>query len=74
MTIVAQAGDPRIVEINELAAEENLPLALSAETIVALEDAGFMADPFTGLLWPDPAACVVVWPTVAAAAIVFQEM
>ena len=24
-------------------------------TICALEDAGWLADPFTGQLWPDPA-------------------
>lgn len=47
--------DPRIQEILELAAEEHRPLALSPETIVALEDNGWMADPFTAQVWPDPA-------------------
>jgi hypothetical protein len=46
--------DPRITEILNLAAETGMPLALRPETIVALEDYGYMADPFTGALWHDP--------------------
>ena len=53
MDIVAQAGDPRIVEIEQLAIDEGLPLALRPETICALEDCGWMADPFTAQIWPD---------------------
>ncbi len=46
----------RIIEIIQLSAAEGLPLALRPETICALEDIGVLADPFTGQLWPDPAA------------------
>jgi hypothetical protein len=53
MDIVAQPGDPRIVEIEQLAIDEGLPLALRPETICALEDCGWMADPFTAQIWPD---------------------
>lgn len=45
--------DKRIGEILELAREEGRPLALSPETICALEDNGWLADPFTAQLWPD---------------------
>lgn len=54
MSIVPQT-DPRIDELLQLAQEDGRPLALAAETICALEDAGWLADPFTAQLWPDPA-------------------
>lgn len=53
-----QANDPRITEILELAAAEALPLALRPETVIALEDIGVMADPFSGQLWFNPAATI----------------
>lgn len=46
---------PRIQELYALAEEEGLPLALHPITICALEDCGYLADPFTGMIWPDPA-------------------
>lgn len=46
---------PRIQELFDLAKEEGLPLALHPVTICALEDCGYLADPFTGMIWPDPA-------------------
>lgn len=55
MDIITQT-DPRINELIELAQEEGRPLALSPQTICALEDAGYLADPFTGMIWRDPAA------------------
>jgi hypothetical protein len=54
MDILSQP-DPRINEIIALAQEEGLPLALHPITICALEDCGYLADPFTGMIWPDPA-------------------
>ncbi|MGB5066096.1 MAG: hypothetical protein WBO29_01795 [Albidovulum sp.] len=54
MDIIPQT-DPRIQEIVALAQEDGRPLALAAETICALEDNGWLADPFTAQLWPDPA-------------------
>jgi hypothetical protein len=59
--------DNRITEIIDLARAEGRPLALSPVTIVALEDNGWLADPFTGQLWPDPAqeqtapATTIMW-------------
>lgn len=50
-------ADPRIQEILDLATEDVRPLALRAEVICALEDAGWLADPFTGQIWRDPNAC-----------------
>lgn len=55
MDILSQP-DPRINEIIALAQEDGRPLALQPETIVFLEDEGYIADPFTGQLWRDPAA------------------
>lgn len=55
-----QANDPRITEILELAATEGLSLALRPETVIALEDIGVMADPFSGRLWFNPAATIHV--------------
>ncbi len=55
MSIVPQT-DPRIDELLQLAQEDGRPLALAAETICALEDAGYLAEPFTGMIWRDPAA------------------
>lgn len=52
--MATQTTDPRITEILELAAAEGMPLALHPETIVALEDIGYIADPFTGALWRNP--------------------
>jgi hypothetical protein len=49
----AQDTDNRISEILQLANEEGLPLALSPQTIVALEDCGWIVDPFTGQIWRD---------------------
>lgn len=54
MDIITQT-DPRINELLQLAQEECRPLALSPETICALEDAGWIADPFTAQIWPDQA-------------------
>jgi hypothetical protein len=54
MDILSQP-DPRINEIINLAKEEGQPLALHPVTICALEDNGWLADPFTGMIWPDPA-------------------
>jgi hypothetical protein len=54
MDIITQT-DPRINELTALARQENLPLALAPETICALEDNGWLVDPFTGFLWRDPA-------------------
>ena len=51
-----QTQDPRIAELLELAAAEGLPLAVRPETVCALEDAGWLIDPFTGQLWRDPNA------------------
>jgi hypothetical protein len=50
----AQDTDNRISEILQLASEEGLPLALSPQAIVALEDCGWIVDPFTGQTWRDP--------------------
>ena len=55
MSSISHVDDPRIVEIEQLAAEEGLPLALSPQTICALEDCGWLADPFTAQIWADPA-------------------
>lgn len=52
MDILSQP-DPRINEIIALAQEDGRPLALQPETIVFLEDEGYIADPFTGQLWRD---------------------
>lgn len=54
MDIITQT-DPRIQEIVALAQEEGRPLALSPQTICALEDVGYVADPFTGQIWRNPA-------------------
>ncbi len=43
--------DPRITELLDLASIEGLPLALRPETIVAIEDAGWLCHPFTGQLF-----------------------
>jgi hypothetical protein len=47
-------NDQRIAEIETLAAEDGLPLAVQPATVCALEDAGWVVDPFTGQLWPEP--------------------
>lgn len=54
MSILSQDSDPRIAELNELATEAGKPLAISAVTIVMLEDAGWIVDPFTGEHWRNP--------------------
>lgn len=56
MNILPQNADPRIAELNQLAADEGQPLALRPETIIVLEDAGWIVDPFTAQFWRDPAA------------------
>lgn len=52
--MAAQAHDPRIADIEELAATEGRPLALRPETICALEDIGYLVDPFTATMTRDP--------------------
>jgi hypothetical protein len=42
--------DPRINELLALAVEQGQPLAIAPETICAIEDAGWVIDPFTGQL------------------------
>ncbi|MCO5208663.1 MAG: hypothetical protein M9936_03135 [Caldilinea sp.] len=54
MPILSQESDPRIAELNELAKEAGQPLAISAVTIIQLEDAGWVVDPFTGEHWRNP--------------------
>ncbi len=55
MNILPQNADPRIAELNQLAADEGQPLALRPETIILLEDAGMVVEPFTAQFWRDPA-------------------
>ena len=55
MNIIAQPADPRINELLELEQEEGQPLALRPETIILLEDAGWVVEPFTAQFWRDPA-------------------
>ena len=53
---MAASQDRRIAELLELAAEQGQPLGVRPETVCAVEDAGWMIDPFTGQLWRfDPA-------------------
>jgi len=51
--MVSQTTDPRITELLQLAIEEGLPLALKPETIIVLEDDGWIVDPFTGYFQRD---------------------
>lgn len=73
MAMIPHTDDPRIVEIEQLAIDEGLPLALRPETICALEDSGWIVDPFTAMLLPRSPEHTAVWPT-AAAVTVLQEM
>lgn len=54
MKNIASATDNRIIELLKLSLEERLPLALSPQTICALEDSGYLVDPFTAQLWHNP--------------------
>ena len=45
---MADQRDPRIAELLDLATTEARPLAVQPTMICALEDAGWMVDPFTG--------------------------
>ena len=47
--MIAQT-DPRINEILQLARDEGRPLALPPETVCALEDAGWVVDPFSAAI------------------------
>ena len=64
--------DPRITELLDLAAEQGQPLALSPAQICALEDSGWLVEPFTGLLLPQPPTAP--WPTPAGLAAVVAEV
>ena len=55
MNIIAQPTDPRITELLNLEQEEGRRLALRPETIILLEDAGMVVEPFTAQFWRDPA-------------------
>ena len=47
---MADQPDPRIAELLDLATTEARPLAFQPATICALEDGGWVVDPFTGAL------------------------
>ena len=53
--------DPRVLELLQLAREEGLPLVVRPETVCALEDDGWLVDPFTGRLWRNPSVPVVLF-------------
>ena len=48
---MATQTDPRINELLDLAAEQGQPLAMRPETVIAVEDAGWVINPFTGAMW-----------------------
>lgn len=56
MNSLPHPADKRITELLDLEQEEGQPLALRPETIVIMEDAGWIVDPFTALFYRDPAA------------------
>lgn len=64
--------DPRVTELLDLATGEGRPLALSPAQICALEDSGWLVDPFTGVLLPHPPTAP--WPTPAGLAAVGAEV
>ena len=55
MSSLPHPADKRITELQQLEQEEGQPLALRPETIVLLEDAGWIVEPFTAQFWRDPA-------------------
>ena len=55
--------DTRITDLQDLAAVEGRALALRPATVCAIEDAGWMVDPFTGQLWREAPASL---PAAAA--------
>jgi hypothetical protein len=61
-------SDPRIAELQELAANEGKPLALRPEAIIQLEDDGACVDPFSGQC----AIPVVRWLTARGRAVAVQ--
>lgn len=57
MNSLPHPADKRITELQQLEQEEGQTLALRPETIILLEDAGWVVEPFTAQIWRDPA-----WP------------
>lgn len=55
MNSLPHPADKRITELLDLEQEEGQPLALRPETIILLEDAGWVVEPFTAQLWRGPA-------------------
>ena len=55
--------DSRITDLRDLEATESRDLAYRPRTILAIEDAGWMVDPFTGQLWREDPSCL---PAAAA--------
>ena len=64
--MAASPQDPRIVELLDLEAEQGQPLAMPPAQICALEDSGWIVEPFTGVLLPHPPTAQ--WPTPAGLA------
>ena len=48
--------DTRYTDLQDLAAIEGRALAYRPATVAAIEDAGWLCDPFTGQLWRENAA------------------
>ena len=48
--------DTRYTDLQDLAAVEGRALAYRPATVAAIEDAGWMVDPFSGQLWRENAA------------------
>lgn len=58
MNSLPHPADKRITELLDLEREEGQPLALRPETIILMEDAGWVVEPFTAQFWRDPAVGV----------------
>lgn len=56
MNSLPHPADKRITELLDLEREEGQTLALRPETIILLEDAGWVVEPFTAQMWRDPAS------------------
>ena len=49
-------NDTRYTDLQDLAAIEGRALAYRPATVAAIEDSGWLCDPFTGQLWRENAA------------------